>query len=266
MGGAWRGQRLGVVHVAGATMGLMAVVCVVWADVEGAPTDGKNQLVGDMLCLAGSLLYAMVTVLQEMMLTTLSCSDYLAFLGLIGSVVSCTQTFFLEFTELIAFNWYDLDTIIQLGSYCSVQTIFQILQCFMLRDAGSIILHLSFLSADYYTLIAGMYIFQFKFHALYFLSYMLAMVGVFLFSARPTRQPPPQPDRLPQLVNDSVQSQDNVSMEYTVPTLDCIPIEGLEPPMSRDTTFTSFLGGPQAVPNGTVSFAQSNGAQTKEAC
>ena len=44
MGGAWRGQRLGVVHVAGATMGLMAVVCVVWADVEGAPTDG-------MLCL-----------------------------------------------------------------------------------------------------------------------------------------------------------------------------------------------------------------------
>ncbi|KAF9794374.1 hypothetical protein SFRURICE_014594 [Spodoptera frugiperda] len=232
VGGAWRGQRLGVVHVAGATMGLMAVVCVVWADVEGAPTDGKNQLVGDMLCLAGSLLYSMVTVLQEMMLDTLSCSDYLAFLGLIGSVVSCTQTFFLEF-----------------------------------GDAGSIILHLSFLSADYYTLIAGMYIFQFKFHALYFLSYTLAMVGVFLFSSRPTRQPPPQPDRLPQLVNDSVQSQDNVSMEYTVPTLDCIPIEGLEPPMSRDTTFTSFLGGPQTIPNGTVTFAQTNGAQnSKEAC
>lgn len=41
MGGAWRGQRLGVVHVAGATLGLMAVVCVVWADVEGAPTDGN---------------------------------------------------------------------------------------------------------------------------------------------------------------------------------------------------------------------------------
>lgn len=41
VGGAWRGQRLGVVHVAGATLGLMAVVCVVWADVEGAPTDGE---------------------------------------------------------------------------------------------------------------------------------------------------------------------------------------------------------------------------------
>lgn len=44
VGGAWRGQRLGVVHVAGATLGLMAVVCVVWADVEGAPTDGKSHL------------------------------------------------------------------------------------------------------------------------------------------------------------------------------------------------------------------------------
>lgn len=41
MGGAWRGQRLGIVHVAGATLGLMAVVCIVWVDVEGAPTDGK---------------------------------------------------------------------------------------------------------------------------------------------------------------------------------------------------------------------------------
>lgn len=45
MGGAWRGQRLGVAHVAGATLGLMAVVCVVWADVEGAPTDGKTHII-----------------------------------------------------------------------------------------------------------------------------------------------------------------------------------------------------------------------------
>ncbi|XP_047990449.1 solute carrier family 35 member F1-like [Leguminivora glycinivorella] len=220
----------------------MAIVCVVWADVEGAPTDGKNQLVGDMLCLAGSLLFALVTVLQEMMLQVQSCPEYLALLGLIGSIVSCTQTFFLELSDLITFNWYELETLVQLGSYCSVQTIFQILQSFMLRDAGAIILHLSFLSSDYYTLIAGMFIFQFKFHALYFLSYLLAMVGVFLFSSR--RTTPGEAVQLPQVVHDAVQSQDNVSMDYTVPSLDCIPIEGLEPPMSRDTTFTSFLGAP----------------------
>lgn len=29
-----------------------------------------------------------------------------------------------------------------------------------------------------------------------------------------------------------------------VPVLDCMPLEGLEPPLSRDTTFTSFLGLP----------------------
>lgn len=115
-----------------------------------------------MLCLGGSLLFATVTVLQELMLKTHTCSDYLAILGIVGSFVSCTQTFFLEFLELMNFNWYELETIVQLGSYCTVQTIFQILQCFMLRDAGSILLHLSFLSADYYTVIAGMYIFQFK--------------------------------------------------------------------------------------------------------
>ncbi|CAH2047770.1 unnamed protein product, partial [Iphiclides podalirius] len=106
-----------------------------------------------------------------------------------------------------------------------------------------------------------MYIFQFKFHALYFLSFFLAMVGVFLFSARSTR-PLMHPEVLPQHVNDTTQSQDNVSLEYAVPALDCIPIEGLEPPMSRDTTFTSFLGGPQTnIPNGIITSGQINGTQ-----
>lgn len=58
---------------------------------------------------------------------------------------------------------------------------------------------------------SAMYVVNPQFHALYFLSYLLAMVGVFLFSARVT-SPPPAPQALPQLVNDSVQSQDNVSM------------------------------------------------------
>lgn len=35
-----------------------------------------------------------------------------------------------------------------------------------------------------------------------------------------------------------------ISREYIVPELDCLPLENLEPPLSRDTTFTSFLGLP----------------------
>lgn len=128
-----------------------------------------------MLCLGGSLLYAIVTVLQEIMLKTHSCAEYLALLGFIGSVLSCSQTFFLEFSELLSFNWYEIETIVQLGSYCGVQTIFQILQSFMLRDAGSIILHLSFLSADYYTLIAGMFIFQFKVNLIFLITTVLIL-------------------------------------------------------------------------------------------
>lgn len=59
---------------------------------------------------------------------------------------------------------------------------------------------------------------------------------------------------------DLIISTNNCFREYTVPTLDCIPIEGLEPPMSRDTTFTSFLGGTQnTISNGTV-YGQPNGS------
>lgn len=56
--------------------------------------------------------------------------------------------------------------------------------------------------------------------------------------------------------------------EFTVPTLDCIPLsEGLEPPMSRDTTFTSFLGGQtnmSNIPNGNITVGHTNGINTKE--
>lgn len=123
---------------------------------------GKNQFAGDMLCLGGSVLYALMTVLQEIMLKTQSCPEYLAFLGLIGGTHSCLQAFYLDFNELVSFYWYEAGTIFQLGSYCCVQTVFQILQTFMLRYEGSLMLHLSCISADYYTLIAGMFIFQFK--------------------------------------------------------------------------------------------------------
>lgn len=52
---------------------------------------GKNQLVGDMLCLTGAVLFAIVTVLQELAIRHTDIVEYLGLLGLFGSIVSGIQ-------------------------------------------------------------------------------------------------------------------------------------------------------------------------------
>lgn len=54
---------------------------------------GKNQLVGDMLCLGGSVLFAIVTVLQELSVKTTDIVEYLGLLGLFGSIISGLQMY-----------------------------------------------------------------------------------------------------------------------------------------------------------------------------
>lgn len=52
---------------------------------------GKNHLVGDMLCLGGAVLFAIVTVLQELSVKNTDVVEYLGLLGLFGSIVSGVQ-------------------------------------------------------------------------------------------------------------------------------------------------------------------------------
>lgn len=59
-----------------------------WAVVAG-----KNQLLGDMLCLSGAVLLAVVSVTQELVVKTLDWVEYLGMVGLFGGVLSIVQTY-----------------------------------------------------------------------------------------------------------------------------------------------------------------------------
>ncbi len=52
---------------------------------------GSNPLVGDALCLAGGFLYAVSNVGQEASVKQYDRVEYLAMIGLFGSVVNITQ-------------------------------------------------------------------------------------------------------------------------------------------------------------------------------
>jgi len=65
---------------------------------------GKNQLLGDLLCLGGAVLFAVVSVTQELVVKMLDWVEYLGMVGLFGSVISIVQTYVQLFTHE---NTYD---------------------------------------------------------------------------------------------------------------------------------------------------------------
>ncbi|XP_076253060.1 solute carrier family 35 member F2-like isoform X2 [Rhynchophorus ferrugineus] len=182
------GVRYRMVHIMAVSVCLIGVGCLVWANIEDTKIDGKNQLVGDMLCLGGAVLFAIVTVLQELSVKNTDIIEYLGLLGLFGSIVSGVQMLLLEKQTLISSTWKNSSAL--LSSFSACQFIFCTFSSLFLLNMGTTALHLSLLSGNFYTLIIGILLFNYKFHALYFLSYTLSMTGVYIYSIKQTSTRP----------------------------------------------------------------------------
>ncbi|KAF5301835.1 hypothetical protein FQA39_LY10620 [Lamprigera yunnana] len=245
------GVRYRMVHILAISVCLIGIGCLVWANSTDSKFTGKNQLVGDMLCLGGAVLFAIVTVLQELAVKKTDVIEFLGLLGLFGSLVSGLQMIILEKQTLLTDSWKSSIEILTSFSIC--QFVFCILSCIFLLNMGTTALHLSLLSGNFYTLIAGTVLLEYRCHALYFLSYLLTMIGVYIYVIKPT---PVAAQYLPSdLQRDqnsnrsecrirqhivSISPDDSGEMLSTFGTInsaDTLPIS-----MSTNTTFTSFYG------------------------
>ncbi|XP_049820820.1 solute carrier family 35 member F2 isoform X2 [Aethina tumida] len=246
------GVRYRMVHILAVSVCLMGVGCLVWATIEDTKIDGKNQLVGDMLCLGGSVLFAIVTVLQELSVKTTDIVEYLGLLGLFGSIISGLQMFVLEKQTLISSTWRNSSALI--SSFSACQFMFCTFSSVFLLNMGTTALHLSLLSGNFYTLIVGILLFNYKFHALYFLSYTLSMTGVYVYAIKQT---PVASHQLPSNQNVELNNSTRSECQLREHMITDSPERGTEIlsafgtlnsndtfPLSHstNTTFTSFYG------------------------
>lgn len=122
----------------------------------------QTQLVGDMLCLGGTILFAVITVLQELIVKKIDCLEYLGMLGLFGSLICGIQMFLLEKTSLINANWENKIVLFYLAAYAVVQFIFFSLLSLVLKRSGSVAVHLYLLTTNFYSLIFGIIFMNYK--------------------------------------------------------------------------------------------------------
>ncbi|GLG96251.1 Solute carrier family 35 member F1 [Gryllus bimaculatus] len=180
--------RYKMVHIIGIGVCLMGVGCLVWADIEdGRPIiGGKTRLLGDMLCLVGALLFAMIAVAQEFVAKTFDGIEYLGMLGLFGSILNGLQLAFLEKSVIYEMKW---DTFPVLWLFCGfgvAQFVFHSIAPVVLRDSGATALQLSLLTSDFYCVLGGILLLHYKVHVLYFVSFSLTMVGVLIYAIKRT--------------------------------------------------------------------------------
>lgn len=154
------GVRYRMVHILAVSVCLMGIGCLVWANIDDTKVDGKNQLVGDMLCLGGAVLFAIVTVLQELSVKNTDVVEYLGLLGLFGSIVSGVQMILLEKRTLLTISWKDSSML--LSTFTSCQFLFCTLSSVFLMNMGTTALHLSLITGNFYTLVLGMILFNYK--------------------------------------------------------------------------------------------------------
>nr|CAI5842048.1 unnamed protein product [Callosobruchus analis] len=257
------GVRYRMVHIIAVSVCLMGVGCLVWANIEDTRLDGKIQLVGDMLSLGSAILFAIVTVLQELSVKSTDIVEYLGLLGLFGSIVSGIQMLLLEKQTLISSTWSNSSAL--LSSFSACQFMFCTFSSLFLLNMGTTALHLSLLSGNFYTLIIGIVLFKYKFHALYFLSYTLSMTGVYIYAIKQTPVAARNVNangeahnsgrsecQLPEhMITDSPHHHVNneiLSAFGTLNSNDTFPLSH-----STNTTFTSFYGSHDVINTQTTS-------------
>lgn len=177
--------RYQLVHVLGVSVSLLGVGCLVWADAHEA-ADASNRLLGDMLCLAGAALYGVSNTAQEASVKLFGAVEFLGALGLFGSVINGIQLALLEKEQVGEIHWDNWQEVSLLLGFSLSLFLLYLLMPVVMRLSSATAANLSILSADFYSLLIGVYVFHYKFHWLYLVSFGLVIAGVALYSAKPT--------------------------------------------------------------------------------
>lgn len=121
---------------------------------------GQHKLIGDFFCIIASILYASSNVgVEYFMRETNSKREYLAMIGLFGTLISCLQMFIFERNEILSLINSKTSQIWFLFGINSVFmfSIYTLLPCVIAFSSASF-LNVNLLSADFYSVLFGIYI------------------------------------------------------------------------------------------------------------
>ena len=178
-------------HVFSIFICISGLACIVLSDVEknndrddDSGSVINNAVLGDILCLCGSFLYACSNVLQEKVVKTQNREEYLGMLGVYGSCISVAQFFICDFHAFKKAHW-NIEIILCIFGFVACLFCMYVNTSFFLQVGDSTFFNLSLLTSDVYAVIFAYYFFGELVHWLYFLGFGLVIIGLYTYYSSP---------------------------------------------------------------------------------
>ncbi|XP_072036683.1 solute carrier family 35 member F2-like [Amphiura filiformis] len=179
-------------HLIGVVICLVGVPLMIWADFDAGRShseDAKNKVLGDILCLVGASFYGVSNVAEEYAVRHYSRVEFLGMLGLFGTFISGIQLVIFERDELTSITW-DGRTIGLLVAFALCLFCLYSLFPVVIQWSSAAVVNLSILTADFYSLLFGLFLFNFVFSGIYFFSFAIIIIGVLIYGLRATKEAP----------------------------------------------------------------------------
>nr|CAD2178774.1 unnamed protein product [Meloidogyne enterolobii] len=146
---------------------------------------GTNKFIGDFLCLIGTFLYAVSNVSEECLVKQYSRLEFLTFIGIFGFIISLFQSYFLDYTKLIKFNW-NLFSIFILIFFTFSMVLFYSLVSSVMQRSSALLFNICVLTSDFYSMLAGIFLFGQEFYILYLIAFIIIIFGTILYNREET--------------------------------------------------------------------------------
>ncbi|KMZ72354.1 Solute carrier family 35 member F1 [Zostera marina] len=169
-------------QLVGAAICIAGLLMVVFSDVhEGDRAGGSNPLKGDMLVLAGSMLYAISNVSEEFLVKSGDRVELMAMLGVFGAIISACQISILEREELRSIRW-SADAVLPFVGFALAMFIFYSTVPVLLKITGAAMLNLSLLTSDMWAVLIRIFAYNEKVDWLYYIAFASVVIGLIIYS------------------------------------------------------------------------------------
>jgi len=184
--------RYNVRHILGVVLCIGGLVVLVYSDLTNF-NGGQNKLLGDILCISGSFLYAISNVGTEAFVARFDRKEYLSMLGIFAFIISTIQFLILERTEVTTLKWnWDIISLL-IAFSCCLFLLYSVLPIVLVLG-GSALCNLSLLTSDVYAILLSLFLFNFPLSTLYYVAYVIIVVGLLFYNVKnePTSSPKDQ--------------------------------------------------------------------------
>ncbi|KAI6654833.1 hypothetical protein LOD99_2712 [Oopsacas minuta] len=178
-------------HLMGIAFAIIGIVVLLFVDVNGDNPYGvligtsDRRLIGDGLVLLASLFYGITNTSSEVLCRKYGVAEFLGIHQLFSAIILGIQVCILERKALLEVEW-NTRLVLFLSAYTVNSILVVVMLLSLIKLSGATAVNISLITSNFYNLVLGSLVFNYRFSWLYILGLCTLITGLILFHIKPT--------------------------------------------------------------------------------